>query len=432
MFQFGTSLVSHNRGVKLKAIVRWSDGVALRYNETRILFDPIESDPVVPDLFITHAHYDHYKGFQFPIQTKYSTKETRELYEIDSGRKTGNWQQVRLGRRLKLGEVEVEAHDAGHILGAVQYEIITPEGSIVYTSHINFVDTLLTHAAEVAPCELLIIETTLASPSRVLAPRESVVAQIVKWALQCVKERRIPAFMTDRIGNAQELVRIFNNWTELPVVVHPKIARVNKVYENGGVALHYTDSSTPQSQSLVENAECIVVVPRGFDATRFGDFRIANVSCWSSKDEDEVGKSFQLSDQANLNQLLRFVQEARPKNVLTFRGASKVFAQMVNRKLGITANELAGNITRPKLPQPKLDEGRIVKCQDILLNSMDILDFTYEKEDLLNLGMRQGFKGSEIEEALERFIKSGGLEYSQLVDGYRLSFSRNSKQTERN
>jgi hypothetical protein len=63
---------------------------------------------------------------------------------------------------------------------------------------------------------------------------------------------------------------------------------------------------------------------------------------------------------------------------------------------------------------------------------MDILDFTYEKEDLLNLGMRQGFKGSEIEEALERFIKSGGLEYSQLVDGYRLSFSRNSKQTERN
>jgi putative mRNA 3-end processing factor len=333
---------------------------------------------------------------------------------------------------LKLGEVEVEAHDAGHILGAVQYEIITPEGSIVYTSHINFVDTLLTHAAEVAPCELLIIETTLASPSRVLAPRESVVAQIVKWALQCVKERRIPAFMTDRIGNAQELVRIFNNWTELPVVVHPKIARVNKVYENGGVALHYTDSSTPQSQSLVENAECIVVVPRGFDATRFGDFRIANVSCWSSKDEDEVGKSFQLSDQADLNQLLRFVQEARPKNVLTFRGASKVFAQMVNRKLGITANELAGNITRPKLPQPKLDEGRIVKCQDILLNSMDILDFTYEKEDLLNLGMRQGFKGSEIEEALERFIKSGGLEYSQLVDGYRLSFSRNSKQTERN
>lgn len=393
-----------------------------------MLFDPIESDSVVPDLFITHAHFDHARGFQFPIQRKYSTKETRELYEVDSGRKAGNWQQVRLGRRLKLGEVEVEAHDSGHVLGAVQYEVITPEGSIVYASHLNFVDTLLTHAAEVAPCELLIIETTLASPSRVLAPRESVVAQIVKWALECVEERRIPTFVADRIGNAQELVRIFNTWTELSVVVHPRIARVNKVYENNGVALRYTDSSTPESQSLIENARCIVVVPRGFDATRFGDFRVANVSNWTRTDEDEVGRNFQLSDQADLNQLLRFVQEARPKNVLTFLGASKFFAQMINRKLGITAKELATNITRRRLSQPKLDEGRIAKCQDALLDSMSISDFTYLKGDLLNLGMRQSFKGPEIEEALDRSVKDGVLEYLEVVDGYRVLFSRNSKQ----
>jgi len=85
----------------LKAIVRWSDGVALRYGETKILFDPVESDPAIPDVFITHAHYDHSRGFQFPTQ-----KETRELYEVDGSHKVGDWQQVRPGRRLKLGEVE--------------------------------------------------------------------------------------------------------------------------------------------------------------------------------------------------------------------------------------------------------------------------------------------------------------------------------------
>ena len=42
-----------------------------------MLFDPVESDSIVPDLFITHAHFDHCKGFQSPIQTKYSTKETQ-------------------------------------------------------------------------------------------------------------------------------------------------------------------------------------------------------------------------------------------------------------------------------------------------------------------------------------------------------------------
>jgi putative mRNA 3-end processing factor len=399
--------------------------VALRYGETKILFDPVESDSTVPDLFISHAHYDHSRGFQFPTEKKYSTKETLELYEADSGRKVGNWQQVRQGRRLKVGEVEVEAHDAGHVLGAVQYEMITPEGSIVYASHINFIDTLLSHAAGVAPCDLLVIETTLAFPSQVLPPRQSIMAEMVKWALGCIDERRIPAFVTEPIGNAQELVRIFNTWTEVPVIVHPRLARINKVYENNGVALHYTDASTPESQSLIENARCIVIVPRGFDATRFGDFRIANVSSWASRAEDGVGKAFQLSDQADFNQLLEFVQEAKPKNVLTFHGASKTFAQMVSRKLGIIANELEADIAHPKPSKLKLNERRIAKCQNIIQNSIQISDFTYEKKDLFALGMREGFKGPEIEEALLRLTKSGILNYSQLIDGYRVSTNRN-------
>ncbi len=392
-----------------------------------MLFDPFESDPMVPDLFITHAHYDHSRGFQFPIQKKYSTQETREVYEADSGRTVGNWQQVRLGRRLKLDSVEVEAHDAGHVLGAVQYEIITREGSVVYTSHINFVDTVLSHSAEVAPCDLLILETASASPSQALPSRESTVAQMVKWALECVRERRIPAFMTEPIGNAQEIVRIFNTWTELPVIVHPRIARVNKVYENNGLALHYTDASSSEAQTLIENAECVVVVPRGFDASRFGDFKIANASGWKSRVEGEDEKFFQLSDQADFNQLLRFVKEARPKSVLTFRGASRIFAEMVTRKLGITARELAANIARPKPSKPKIDDKRIARCQDVIVKLIEIQDYTYEKGGIVAVGLRASFNALEIEEALLRLVKSGFLNYSGLVDGYQLAHNRDAK-----
>jgi Cft2 family RNA processing exonuclease len=96
-----------------------------------MLFDPLDSDPSISDLFISHAHYDHARGFEFPIQKKRSTEDTREIYEAENNRKVGNWEQVRIGRRTKVGDVEVEAHEAGHILGAVQYEIITPEGTVV-------------------------------------------------------------------------------------------------------------------------------------------------------------------------------------------------------------------------------------------------------------------------------------------------------------
>ncbi len=411
---------------ELKTLVRWSNGIVVRHEDVKMLFDPFESDPAVPDLFITHAHYDHSRGFQFPIQKKYSTQETRELYEADSGRTVGNWQQVRLGRRLKLDGVEVEAHDAGHVLGSTQYEIITGEGNVVYASHINFVDTLLSSSAEVAPCDLLILETASASPSQALPSRESVTAQMVKWALECVKERRIPAFVTDPIGSAQEIVRIFNTWTELPVIVHPRIARVNKIYESNGIALRYANASAPEAQDIIEDAQCIVIVPRGFDASRFGDFRIANVSGWKSKVEVEAEKYFQLSNQADFNQLLQFVQETMPKTVLTFRGASKVFADVISRRLGITARELAANITRPKPSEIKLDERKIAKCQEIILQFVQVSDYTYEKRELVGLGFREGFTAPDIEEALLRLVKSEILNYSELLDGYKLGAEQES------
>lgn len=366
---------------------------------------------------ISHAHYDHARGFEFPVQRKYSTKETLEIYEVDSGHKVGNWLQARYGRRLKIGEVEVEAHDAGHVLGSAQYEIITPEGNVVYASHINFTDTLLSRAAEVAPCDLLIIESTYPSTSRSI-PRESVVADIVKWALECIKDQRIPAFVTDPIGDAQELVRIFNLWTEIPVIVHPRIARVSKVYESNGIGLRYLDASTDEATTMIEQARCMVIVPRRFDTTRYGNFRTAHVSGWATKYDDDSQKTFPLTAQADLNQLLQFVEEARPKAVLTFYGASGLFAQMVSKRLGVSATQLTTERIRRKPQATKVDEKRVLALQEILIRFMETPSFTYEKRDILTLGLREGFRSTEIEEALLRLTKSGKLKYSQIVDGY--------------
>lgn len=180
--------------------MRWSDGTFIRWNETKLLIDPLESDTVVSDVFISHAHYDHARAFDFPVQKKYSTRETKEIYESDNRKKIGNWQEVRVGRRLKLGEVEVEAHNAGHVLGSVQYEIITHEGTVVYASHLNFQDTLL-RAADVVPCDLLVMEAPYASSLASSSERQSVIAEIVKWALECINKNRVPSFETDSMGN---------------------------------------------------------------------------------------------------------------------------------------------------------------------------------------------------------------------------------------
>jgi hypothetical protein len=401
--------------------VGWSNGIFVRWNETRLFFDPLESDAVVNDVFVSHAHYDHARGFEFPVQKKYSTKETREIYESDTRKKVGNWQEVRVGRRAKLGVVEVEAHNAGHVLGSVQYEVITPEGTVVYASHLNFQDTLVMRAADVAPCDILVIEAPYASSTNVPHERQSVVAEVVKWALECINAKRVPSFEVDAIGNAQELVKIFNIWTNIPVIVHPRIARINRVYESSGIGLQYLDASTEEASKLIEESECIVIVPKRFDTSRYGNFRTAYVSNSPPKVINEESKFFQLSDQADLNQLLEFVQETRPRAVLTFYGASVLLAEMVSKRFKVSARQLIAKRV-PRRPVARaLDEVRLARCEEMLLKAFEILGYAYDKQGLVAMALKEGYRGEEIEETLARMTRSGTVKYVSVVDGYVMS-----------
>jgi hypothetical protein len=119
-----------------------------------------------------------------------------------------------------------------------------------------------------------------------------------------------------------------------------------------------------------------------------------------------------------MTQLIQYVQEARPRSVLSCYGASQEFAQIVSRRLGIPAGQLATEVRRRKPAPMKLDGVRISRCQETILKAMEVPDFTYEKRDLMALGLREGFRSQEIEEALVRLTRNGVLKYSGLLDGY--------------
>ncbi len=321
--------------------MKWASGVAVEYGETKVIFDPQANKPAYPHVFITHAHWDHAKGFGFQHQTKFSTEETYELVKTRKGGNISNWSQVQYGRKVKIGDLEIEAHDAGHILGSAQYEVTSPEGNLIYTGDFNFKDMLTMKAAEAHPCDTLIMETTFGAPGFTFPPEEQVSMEIVKWAVDVIKHGKTPVFQADSVGNAQELVQIFNKLTTLPVATHPSVTRINKVYEAYGHDLKYIDGGDGEETEAAASSKRVFVAPKRFKHSENSDYCFAYVSGWASRLNGER-EPFPLSDHADFSQLLRFVEECKPKLVLTCHGGrfNEVFARYVTKKLGIEARPL--------------------------------------------------------------------------------------------
>src|SRR4030066_2455597 len=182
-----------------------------------------------PNIFVTHAHCDHSKAMSSKEPTKYSTEATRYLWEA-YGKEVNRWQPLSYGQRVEIDDVEIVAHNSGHVLGSTMYEIRTPEGTVVYTGDILCEDMLTTKAAKPISCDILITEATFGSPEFVFPPKDQIASEMVQWATDSINKGRIPTFQTDALGNAQEIISIFNSRSGIPVTTHWSVTRMSQIY----------------------------------------------------------------------------------------------------------------------------------------------------------------------------------------------------------
>lgn len=318
-----------------------SNGIEVSCGNTKIVLDPSRTskDPV----FISHAHGDHCRGLKLAREA-YSTRATFKLAQVredvaGEGEKTKNIIEYR--DQIAFDDIEVVAHNAGHILGSAQYEIVSPTGNAVYTGDINFRDTLLTKKAEAVPCDLLIIESTYGTPSY-FPSRKYMYERIVEWTAFSIKTGKIPAFQTDALGNAQELIALLNELTDFPVLTHPKVSRYNRVYHEFDHKLAYIDANSVEGKEVMRGKECAFVLPKNINLSCNPELNAAYVSGWGSKFSGRR-KAFSLSDHSDFYGLLEYVETAKPKMVLTCHGSIRskmALSKKIRRMLNIPSSAL--------------------------------------------------------------------------------------------
>lgn len=306
--------------------VGWFNGLYIQTGETRLVVDPTTSRPPRDSVvLISHAHADHTQGFNSP-NLKISTAETRGIFEALTGRTVGNFREIRLNSSLRIGDLEVEALNSGHMIGAAQFRIITPEAIILYTGDINYVDSLIVRAAEPRRCDILVMEATYGSPLYGFPSRSSIYTSIVKWTLEEIRKGKIPCFRVYAAGKAQEIVKLFNEYTKIPVVTDTRIHAVNEACNDNKLKLSWEAS---EYAPYKEEGPFLYVTSRRRQYG--GRFSEARATGWALRMRNSKVAGFPLSGHADFNQLNRYVKDVGAKEVYIFTGFAEEFSEHIRR-----------------------------------------------------------------------------------------------------
>jgi Cft2 family RNA processing exonuclease len=272
----------------------WSKGFIVRTPEHQLIFDPDSTNITAKHstIFISHAHADHFIGLKSKAR-KYSTHETRKIFESIYGKSVVNFNDIKFN-----------------------------------------LDTLTTRRAENVECDILVMEATYGEPSYIFPDRESIYSNIVQWTLNEIKKGLTPVFRSYTAGKAQELVKIFNVYTNLNVLTNDRISKVNKIYSESNIDLEYDEIS-----SQIDRKSSVYITSRSKEIYS-EKFVRAIVTGWAIRMNSRKTAAFPLSSHADFNQLFKFVKDSKAKTVYNFTGFTDIFANHLRKRLGIKSRTL--------------------------------------------------------------------------------------------
>ena len=309
-------------------LVRYERGVYLPGEN--IWLDPSDARPFA---FVSHAHSDHIAAHDEIIVSERTSR-------LMQARLPGERQEYVLpfGQPALVHGLAVTLLPAGHIFGSAQFFLETDAGSLLYTGDFKLRRGRSAEAAEWKRADTLIMETTYGRPRYRLPPTELVVEQIVAFCREALEEGAIPVLLGYSLGKAQEILCSLAE-AHLQPMLHGSVHRMTRIYEQFGQAFckyERYDAKAVAGKVLI----CPPSANRSRMLERIPNKRVAMISGWAVEPNAiyryQVDAAFPLSDHADYDDLLRYVELVQPQRVLTLHGFAAEFARDL-RDRGIEA-----------------------------------------------------------------------------------------------
>ena len=304
------------------ANVRYRRGVYLPTHD--LWLDPWDNQPFA---FVSHAHADHI-GLHREVILSTVTARLMHARLPDQKRREHRlgFGQTAAGIRPDL---RITLYPAGHIAGSAQSFVESErEGSLLYTGDFKLRPGLSAEKTGWVQADTLIMETTFGLPRFRFPPTPEILAQVVKFCREAIEEDEVPVLFGYSLGKSQEILLALDQ-AGLPAMLHGAVHRMTEVYRE-----LQPDFPHFERYDADKLAGKVLICPPSANQSRMLQKikarRTAMLTGWAltpgAVHRYQTDACFPLSDHADYDDLLRYVELVQPKRVLTLHGYAAAFA----------------------------------------------------------------------------------------------------------
>ena len=289
--------------------------------------------------FVSHAHGDHIGRHDRTIATAATISLMRHRLGEPKRRKTEALPAA-FRTPFGLGELTLELFPAGHVLGSAQLRVVRDGVALGYSGDLCTEPTHAAEAAEVMPCDVLVLESTFGHPRYVFPPKDETLRAVRRFVDDALAAGDTPVLLGYALGKAQEILKYLSD-AGYRCAAHPVVHAVNLVYEAHGVSFPNVRALPPEGPAPQE----VVVVPphlsRSPAMRGVRRRRTAVLTGWAvdGGGHFRADAAFPLSDHADFPSLVRYAKATGASRVFTVHGFADVLATAL-RKEGLRAEPL--------------------------------------------------------------------------------------------
>ncbi len=238
-------------------------------------------DPLRPveRALITHGHSDHARPGHGAVL---ATQETIDIMRLRYGDGfAGRTQAVAYGERIRLGDVDVAFHPAGHVLGSAQIAVEYKGLRIVASGDYKRRRDPTCQPFEAVACDVFITEATFGLPIFRHPSDGHEIRRLLKSAEQFPERTHLIGAYA--LGKAQRVIRLLRDaGYERPIFIHGALARLSAYYQDRGINLEPLAPATVESVNRKDFAGEMVVGPPAAFADRWARRFPDPVACFAS------------------------------------------------------------------------------------------------------------------------------------------------------